>query len=339
MSPRKNKSSSPGNRVPTLADVAAEVGVTAATVSYVINGRQTKRISEETRKKILAAARRLKYVPNYRARSLVTGYTSTIAAYSSQPMEHAFRDNYSQKLLRGILQKCVMADYALELLIEGHRLQQFPVDGWISLMPREELDAEETKGKPVVYVDPIKSISAHDLFANHREAAMILARHIRSTAKKVLFVNTSENSATFHTQRERYSWLQAGLEDAASLNAFRPKVEKDISSIAALAAAAAQEKEYDTIVAATDELGVCIISELQGLGIKVPEQIQVAAFDNTGFAHITHPKLTIVDLGTEELGYRAVSVLLKLIHKEFQAPNNLLDGPPQPVLIKGQSTR
>ena len=62
----------------TLRDVADEVGVSVATVSRVLNGRGDRRISEGTRKQVLAAARDLGYQPNPIARALVTGRTRMI---------------------------------------------------------------------------------------------------------------------------------------------------------------------------------------------------------------------------------------------------------------------
>ncbi|WDC85229.1 LacI family DNA-binding transcriptional regulator [Caloramator sp. mosi_1] len=56
---------------PTLKDIAKEVGVSVATVSYVLNGNEKQSISEETKDKIIQVANRLNYVPNLAARSLV----------------------------------------------------------------------------------------------------------------------------------------------------------------------------------------------------------------------------------------------------------------------------
>ena len=54
----------------TLKDVAREAGVTPATVSYVINNTPGQSIRPETRKRVLEAARKLKYAPNAHARTL-----------------------------------------------------------------------------------------------------------------------------------------------------------------------------------------------------------------------------------------------------------------------------
>ncbi len=65
----------------TIKDVAAKAGVSVATVSYVINDRYDKRISDETRKKVLQIINLLNYKPNSSAKSLATNKTYKVALY------------------------------------------------------------------------------------------------------------------------------------------------------------------------------------------------------------------------------------------------------------------
>jgi len=62
-----------------LSDVAAQAGVSPAAVSRVLSGDSTVRVSDETRDRILSAARELRYVPNHAARALRTARSSAIA--------------------------------------------------------------------------------------------------------------------------------------------------------------------------------------------------------------------------------------------------------------------
>lgn len=67
----------------TIKDVAKEAGVSVATVSYVINERTDKRISDKTRKKVLQVSNLLGYVPNQSAKALATNKSGLIALYVS----------------------------------------------------------------------------------------------------------------------------------------------------------------------------------------------------------------------------------------------------------------
>ena len=67
----------------TIKDVAKEAGVSVATVSYVINNRTDKRISEKTRKKVLQIINLLGYTPNQSAKALATNRNQLLALYLS----------------------------------------------------------------------------------------------------------------------------------------------------------------------------------------------------------------------------------------------------------------
>jgi len=83
---------------PTIKDIAAEVGVSHTTVSYILSGNTTQKISTQTRKAVLDAARRLQYVPNSAARSLRKNDTRTI----SVALEKEVTSTRFSGLLQGI---------------------------------------------------------------------------------------------------------------------------------------------------------------------------------------------------------------------------------------------
>ncbi|MCX7951327.1 MAG: LacI family transcriptional regulator [Clostridiales bacterium] len=88
----------------TLKDIAKEVGVSVATVSYVLNGNSKQSISEETKDKIIQVANKLNYVPNLAARSLVmrkSGLVGVLIVKSKQNKLPIMTNHY-YKLLENI---------------------------------------------------------------------------------------------------------------------------------------------------------------------------------------------------------------------------------------------
>lgn len=99
----------------TIKDIAAAVGVSHTTVSYVLNNNPKQKISEKTRTAILETARKLNYVPNETARSLRKNSPKCIAVALEKSITH--RRFYS--ILQGIREELIAEGYGL-LLMDFH---------------------------------------------------------------------------------------------------------------------------------------------------------------------------------------------------------------------------
>lgn len=96
---------------PTIKDIAAAVGVSHTTVSYIMSGNTTQKISEETRQAVLKAARELHYVPNGAARTLRNNSSNCI----SVALENSITSTRFSGLLQGIRDGLSIAGYRLML--------------------------------------------------------------------------------------------------------------------------------------------------------------------------------------------------------------------------------
>src|SRR5689334_18310138 len=95
---QEKKTGNPNGNVVTLKAVAAHVGLSAGTVSAVLNDAPSaKHIPKATRERIIAAARKLDYRPNFFARSLRKRRTFTIGVIA-----HEIGDGYSSSVIAGI---------------------------------------------------------------------------------------------------------------------------------------------------------------------------------------------------------------------------------------------
>ncbi len=97
----------------TIKDISRRLGISHATVSYVLNGRaESFKIRKEVTEKILATARELGYVRNTLARSMVTGRSNTIAFIINSKEMNA---EYIQRILTGMLQAVEKYEFSLKL--------------------------------------------------------------------------------------------------------------------------------------------------------------------------------------------------------------------------------
>ena len=103
----------PKSSAPTLKEVAQLAGVSRATASRVFT--ESPRVSDEARRAVERAARRLGYVPNRAARSLVTGRSDSVALVIPEPTTRLFGDPFFPRLLRGISE--VLAAHDLQLVL------------------------------------------------------------------------------------------------------------------------------------------------------------------------------------------------------------------------------
>ena len=95
-------------------------------------------------------------------------------------------------------------------------------------------------------------------------------------------------------------------------------------------------KSFDGIVCASDEIAMGAINALREKGIKVPEDVSVIGFDNNVMGSIFYPKLTTISQPSYDMGSVAVRMLIKMLNKkELDNPNYVLNY----ELIKRESTK
>lgn len=102
----------------TIKDVAKEAGVSATTVSYVLNQNEKQTISEETRERIYRAVERLNYIPNYAARIMKNDESRCIGLV----MNRSFKIGRFSTIVAGVMDELETRDYRV-LLCAGMQLQ------------------------------------------------------------------------------------------------------------------------------------------------------------------------------------------------------------------------
>ena len=308
----------------SIKDVAKEAGVSASTVSYVLNSTPTETISPETTKRVMEAVRKLGYVPNLNARSLSSRHSNLIGVLIPQTepgKELMFSNPFYGELLSSIEYTARLNGY--HLLLSGTKEDQDylgiarnrGVDGVIIIgtYPGENLDALKTLDVPIVLVDSyVKDEAFHTIGIEDKEGARIATRYlIEKGHRRIAFISGSirENGVNI----KRYQGYCDALQEAGL-----PVEEQAVYSgtvdyeygIEAAAEYLRRGKKQTAAFVTADVITMGLIKELTKQGIRVPDDLSIVSFDDVYLAQMTCPALTTIHQDIGEKGKQAVQLIL-----------------------------
>lgn len=307
----------------TIKDVAREAGVSVATVSRVYN--DSALVKEETRRHVQAVATRLGYSPNGAARSLITSKTNTIGVL----LPDLYGEFFSE-VIRGIDQTAQRYGYHL-LVASSHdemseieaavRSMRGRVDGLIVMSP--DLGASAAVRRladrfPVVLlncaVDDDAGAALDAITIANYDGAYAMVRHLVALGHRRVAVITGGESN--FDALERLRGYRAALEDAGITPTPAWEVPGDFDEGSGHRAARAllgAEPRPTAIFATNDAMAIGALSALREAGVRVPEEMAVAGFDDIPMAKYMNPPLSTVHVEISELGERATARLLEVL--------------------------
>jgi LacI family transcriptional regulator len=308
-------------RPATLVEVARRAGVSLTTASKAINGKN--RVSEETRARVMAAARELSFTPNPIARGLITGRTSTVGVIIADSMTHRFAMPVmlgAEAALGEIDLSMITCDArgdqarSLEL---ARMLAARKVDGVLIVGDNNAITASVTRhvNVPVVYVygeSDDASDSVH--MPDDHGGIGLLVDHLAAAGRRRIVHLTGPRDMTAVTHR--VDGLSARLRDH-ELELAAPVVYGRWSQRwgrAAVAGLLEQVPDVDAVLCGSDQIASGVLVGLDELGRRVPDDIAVTGYDNWEvFALETEPQLTTIDMNLEALGAAAARDLFTII--------------------------
>jgi len=308
----------------TIRDVARAAGVSVATVSRVLN--RSGPVSATLRTRIHEAARDLRYVPNGAARSLSTRTTHTLGML----LPDLYGEFFSE-VIRGADQAARARGFHL-LVSSSHasrsevetalRAMRGRVDGLVVMSPDVDargLAANLPDRLPVVLVNAApgdeagghtvesigvdnyggaRAVTAHLLGLGHRRVAIILGAARNQDARERL-------------RGYRDAMREAGIAPEPALEL--PGDFSDEAGYEAAKAAIALRAPPTAIFASNDAMAIGALGALREAGVRVPDEMAVAGFDDIPVARYVSPPLTTVHVDNAELGTRAVARLVGVL--------------------------
>lgn len=307
-------------QAPTIRDVARRAGVSAMTVSRVINGKDSVR--PETRERVREAIRATGFLPNEAARSLAGTRPLHLAMIYEKPTI------YISDVLFGTLERTrqIRAQFIVELL-DGRtatfedlrRIVDEGVDGllvapplsdsrtFLPLLKRLDLpmvlvtSASERTGLPTVRVDGYK-------------AAAEVVRHLVSLGHRDIgFITGHPAHAASQDRLEGFRDSMASLGLPVREEWIVPGQFTYRSGLDAAERLLGGEYVPTAVFAANDEMAAAVISVAHRLGVEVPGELSVCGFDDAPFSATTWPALTTVHVPAAQLAHAAVDLLADLL--------------------------
>lgn len=319
------RSLSARGRAVTLEEVAEAAGVSRATASRVFNVGSP--VSPAARRAVERAAKKLGYVPNQAARSLVTGRTDSIALAIHEPNYRLFSDPYFQILIRGITEVLTENDLQLVLLApqteaEQERVVRYVLRGHVdgvllsSLHGRESLVGllGQQRVPLVVGGRPHDEICVSYVNVDNERGARLATTHLAAGGARRIATITGQLEQTSGVDRRegyRAALRDAGLAEDATLEeegGYTPE-----SGEAAMRTLLARRPDLDAVFCASDQMAMGALRALAEAGRRVPEDVAVAGFDDLPASATTTPPLTTVRQPIAEMGREMARLLLASI--------------------------
>jgi LacI family transcriptional regulator len=324
-----------------IEDVAAQAGVSIATVSRVLS--QSQRVRPETRQLVLDAIDKLRYVPDAAGRALASGRTRTIGCIIPT-LDHAIFARSTQAL------QAAFTDAGYQLLVASHNYNPVAELALVQAFQQRGVDAlvlvgaEHHKqtwtdlkawGKPVLLTwscdERLPSVgfdnaaigalaTSHLLALGHKRVGMIsghLPHNDRARARAQGYRAQLQAAGI----RPRPSWF---TEQALTLQGGRLGLIELLKG-----------KDRPTaLICGNDLLAIGALLQAQRQGLSVPGDLSICGVDNHELAGEINPGLTTVSLPTQDLGRIAATQVLQALAGEPIAQQSLL---PFHLMVRGST--
>ncbi|WP_426735916.1 substrate-binding domain-containing protein [Glutamicibacter sp. 2E12] len=313
----------PGNRPPSMADVAALAGVSHQTVSRVLNDHPNVRAG--TRDQVLDAIRQLGYRRNRAARALATSHSSTIGILTIGseffgPQSTVLAIEAAARAQGYFVTVTALDRYDAHSASEAlsHLVDQ-GVDGVVMVAPFEKvIDALDDAALtiPVVVVAARTEVPdadpAHYVYIDQREGARLATGHLLALGHRKI-VHVSGPTGWFDATERQVGWREKMLEAKA------PIVEVPAESWQAQSGYEAGQRlvdpiragEVTAVFAANDYLATGVLRAFWEAGLEVPNDVSVIGFDDLQISNFLIPSLTTVRQPFRDVGHAALMELLE----------------------------
>ena len=277
-----------------LEDVAALANVSLATASKALHGKP--RVSEDTRERVMEAARQLNYSPNKLAQSLASGRSGTIGLVTSD-----LQGRFSTPILIG-------AENELRAQSTSVLLANARGDDALERSHVEKLLSLKVDG-------PSTDTNDCSVTCDNVDAGRMAVNHLISCGRNRIAIIGGDETYTASTDRTKgalEALAEVGLEPAGPIRYGR---WDENWGRAATRLLLDQGVKFDAVVCQSDQLARGCIDALKSQHLRIPEDVAVIGHDNWDvLTKSSRPPLTSIDNETELIGRKAARYLMDAIN-------------------------
>jgi DNA-binding LacI/PurR family transcriptional regulator len=323
----------------TTGDLARQLGISKAAVSYALNGQPG--VSAPTRQRVLDLAQELGWYPSSSARALSGAETGVVGLVLSRPSDLLTIETFFTRFLSGVEQ--VLADRGSSLLLrvigehpdaETKTYERWwgerRVDGVILVDERfhdVRVPAVERLGLPAVLCGgPIKGSTLPCLWTDHAADASCVVEHLVGLGHRRI-AHMSGPARFVHERARRRGVRRAGRVLGATVETL--EAEYTGPQAAEMTGRLLDRPSPPTaIVYASDVMALAGLGVAAARGVRVPDQLSVVSWDDSYLTTLVHPAVTALRRDTPAYGALAASVLLDLVdgrdHGRIQVAASIL---------------
>jgi DNA-binding LacI/PurR family transcriptional regulator len=314
----------PRRRV-TMEDVAREARVSRSLVSLVM--RDSPKVSDVRRARVLAAAERLGYRPNAMARGLASRRTRTLGVLLNE-----LHNPFYAEIMDGIEEAADEVGYRL-LASTGGRLPrgesraidmllEHRVDGLVLVGPRvrtAEIGMAARQVPVVVVAREVRHPDVDWIANDELEGARLVIDHLTALGHRRITHVDGGRGAGAGARRRAYEHAMRTAGLATEIRVLAGEYS-DAAGVRAAERLLESGALPTAIFAVDDILATGVIARLEEAGLTVPDDVSVVGYDNTFLAALHHVSLTTIDQPRPAMGREAVRALVNRVEHGSTRP-------------------
>lgn len=316
----------------TINDIAKYAGVSAATVSRVLNG--TKKVNEETRSRVEEAIRKYSYKPSAIARGLKTKSMKNIAIVVARftQLHHMKIASEINRYFMNLNYDVVMyeAESSEESVLRFlSRMVDKAIDGIIFIgsafqvliKPSEEVSSLLASIPVIIANGYIEG--AHGITIDEGYGMKLIVDHLYSTGRRNFIYLKDSNTLSAQNK------LSGFIKEAEKQKVDSYKILDTDCTVEALRKTFEENKEIikaaDAIVSDEDIMAIGVVKVLSELGYKIPEEKAVTGFNNSEYSTLSYPEITTIDNKASEQGRICAEILESILqNNEIEAEKEII---------------